>query len=35
MENPKRCKLTIGIPIYNGGKNLREKINSILKIVHI
>ena len=30
METPKRCKLTIGIPIYNGEKNLREKINSIL-----
>jgi glycosyltransferase involved in cell wall biosynthesis len=30
MEAPKRCKLTIGIPIYNGEKNLREKINSIL-----
>ena len=30
MEKPKQCKITIGIPIYNGEKNLREKINSIL-----
>ena len=30
MEKTKQCKLTIGIPIYNGEKNLREKINSIL-----
>ena len=30
MEKIKQCKLTIGIPIYNGEKNLREKINSIL-----
>ena len=30
MEKTKQCKLTIGIPIYNGEKNLREKVNSIL-----
>ena len=30
MEKPKQCKLTIGIPVYNGEKFLVEKITSIL-----
>ena len=30
METPKRCKLTIGIPTYNGEQFLEEKITSIL-----